>query len=220
MPTRTPLGDLKGRLHELGLGAEALGFRLGCYRNPRKAAGRVSALSQGASLKSQAALRRLPEALGVAPEVVDVAVEDTRDLLAHMERHADENRRRILEEEERASESSFKPHAVIQTGTTIPSQITICGLTGGAERWLIIRFNLSRPPVTFIQQAIDALPSMVSPAGGSRSSVGPLGSSSTTLPTRLCGATSTETLLRSFRRHSASVRCSCHSAVSGSSLAS
>ena len=74
---------------------------------------------------------------------------------------------RIAEEEEDAEwRASFKPHAVIQTETTIPSQITICGLTGGAERWLIIRFDLSRPPVTFIQQAIDALPSMVSPAGG------------------------------------------------------
>ena len=70
-----------------------------------------------------------------------------------MERDAEENRRRILEEEERAWEASFKPHAVIQTETTTPSQITICGLTGGAERWLIIRFDLSRPPVTFIQQA-------------------------------------------------------------------
>ena len=50
---------------------------------------------------------------------------------------------------------------MIQTVTTIPSQITICGLTGGAERWLIIRFDLSKPPITFVQQAIDALPSMV-----------------------------------------------------------
>ena len=80
MPTRTPLADLiEGRMHELGLDAEALGFRLGCYRNPLKAAGRVHALIDGR------ALARLPEALGVAPEVVDVAVEDTRDLLAHME---------------------------------------------------------------------------------------------------------------------------------------
>ena len=168
MPTRTPLADLiEGRMHELGLDAEALGFRLGCYRNPLKAAGRVHALIEGhiTTEKSRRALARLPEGLGVAPEVVDVAVEDTRDLLAHMERHAEGNRRRILEEEERAWEASFKPHAVIQTETTVPSQIIICGLTGGAERWLIIRFD-PKPPITFIQQAIDALPSMVSPAGG------------------------------------------------------
>jgi len=154
-------------MEDLGLDREALGFRLGAYKNPLKAAGRVHALINGhiTTEKSRRALARLPEALGVAPEVVDVAVEDTRDLLAHMERDAEENRRRILEEEERAWEASFKPHAVIQTETTIPSQITICGLTGGAERWLIIRFD-PKPPITFIQQAIDALPSMVSPAGG------------------------------------------------------
>ena len=63
-------------------------------------------------------------------------------------------------------EASFKPHAAIQTETMTPSQITICGLTGGVERWLIIRFDLSKPPITFVQQAIDALPSMLSPAGG------------------------------------------------------
>ena len=75
-----------------------------------------------------------------------------------MERHAEENRRRVLEEEERAWEASFKPHAVIQTETTVPSQIIICGLTGGAERWLMIRFGLSKPPITFIQQVLEALP--------------------------------------------------------------
>src|SRR5829696_3658214 len=137
-PTRRPHSD---RMEDLGLDREALGFRLGAYKNPLKAAGRVHALINGhiTTEKSRRALARLADALEVDPEVVDVAVEDTRDLLAHMERHAEENRRRILEEEERAWEDSFKPHAVIQTETTIPSQITICGLTGGAERWLIVR---------------------------------------------------------------------------------
>ena len=116
--------------------------------------------------KSRRALAWLPEALEVAPEVVDRAVEATEELFARHGRHAEEERRDPQEEEDAEWRASFKPHAVIQTETTIPSQITICGLTGGAERWLIIRFDLSKPPVTFIQQAIDALPSMVSPAGG------------------------------------------------------
>ena len=34
----------------------------------------------------------------------------------------------------------------------------MCGFTGGAERWLIIRFDLSHSPITFVQQALDALP--------------------------------------------------------------
>ena len=65
------------------------------YRNPPKAAGRVHALIDGhiTTEKSRRALARLPEALEVDPEAVDRAVEDTRDFLAHMERHAEEKRR-------------------------------------------------------------------------------------------------------------------------------
>ena len=54
--------------------------------------------------------------------------------------------------------AAFKPHGVIETERTIPSQITICGLTGGAGPRLIISFDVSRGPLTFIQQAIGALP--------------------------------------------------------------
>jgi len=52
---------------ELGIDREALGSRLGAYRNPLKAAGRVQALIDGGR-----ALARLPEALGVDPEVVRI----------------------------------------------------------------------------------------------------------------------------------------------------
>jgi hypothetical protein len=41
---------------------------------------------------------------------------------------------------------------------TVPSQITISGLMGGTGRFLHIPFDLSRPPITFIQQATDGLP--------------------------------------------------------------
>ena len=163
MPTRTPLADLiQTRMEDLGLDREALGFRLGAYKNPLKAAGRVHALIEG----SRRALARLADALEVDPEVVDRAVAATEELFAERRRQAEEEHRIAQGKEDAEWRAAFSPHAVIQTETTMPSQITICGMTGGAERWLIIRFDLSKPPITFVQQAIDALPSLVSPAGG------------------------------------------------------
>jgi hypothetical protein len=47
---------------------------------------------------------------------------------------------------------------IIQTERTVPSQITFCGLTGGVARWLMIRLDDSKPPITFVQQALAALP--------------------------------------------------------------
>ena len=33
-----------------------------------------------------------------------------------------------------------------------------CGVTGGAERWLMIPLDLSKPPISYIRQALEALP--------------------------------------------------------------
>jgi hypothetical protein len=38
----------------------------------------------------------------------------------------------------------------------IPSQITICGLLGGARPRLMIPFDVSQPPLPFIRQAVSA----------------------------------------------------------------
>ncbi|GJE44388.1 hypothetical protein [Methylobacterium soli] len=166
----TPLADLiQKRMRELGLTEEALGRRLG-YTNSAKAAGRVHALCNGLPLsaKSRFALWRLPEALEVPAAVVLLAVADTERLFAQWELEAEEERRLAREAEEAAWRASFHPHAVIQTEHTVPTQITFCGLTGGAGRWLMIPFDLSRPPLTYVQQAVDALPekSMARTGGG------------------------------------------------------
>ena len=50
---------------------------------------------------------------------------------------------------------------MIQTEHTVPTQICICGFTAGAGRWLMIPFDLSRPPLTYVQQAVDAQPEKV-----------------------------------------------------------
>jgi hypothetical protein len=158
-----PLSDLiDTRMIELGLDREALGLRLG-YQNPVKAAGRVHALCDGhlKSRKSRAALDRLPDALEVPAEVVRRAVLATEEVLSEMEIQAEEQRRRAAEAAEAEWRNRFRPHAVIQTERTVPSQIIFCGVTGGAERWLVIPFDLSKPPISYIKQALEALPEKV-----------------------------------------------------------
>src|SRR6202171_6279957 len=92
MINRTPLAVLiETRMQQLALDRPALGLRLG-YRNPAKAAGRVSALCDGqiTSAKSKTALHRLPEAIEVPVEVVETAVNATLSILAELKRQADE----------------------------------------------------------------------------------------------------------------------------------
>jgi len=121
-------------MQELGLSEEALGRRLG-YSNPAKAAGRVYALCNGLpfSAKSRFALWRLPEALKLPPNVVTQAIADTERLFAERQCEAEEQGRLAREAEDAAWRASFRPHAIIQTEHTVPTQITICGLMGGAR---------------------------------------------------------------------------------------
>jgi len=151
-------------MRELNLTAEALGQRLG-YKNPAKAAERVYALCNGLpfSAKSRLALWRLPDALELPADVVLQATADTERLFAEGEREAEKQHRRASEADDAAWRASFQPHAIIQPEHTVPTQITICGLTGGAERWLMIPLDLSQSPVTFIQKAVNALPEKTMP---------------------------------------------------------
>ncbi|WP_146159845.1 hypothetical protein [Bradyrhizobium sp. MOS002] len=132
--------------------ATTLGFRLG-YRNPAKAAGRVHALCDGhvTSRKSIAALERLPDALQVSAEAVQQA------LAATVAQKAALKWARVQAEDARWR-AGFRPHAVILTERKCPTQIVICGLTGGIGRWLIIPLDLSCSPLTFVDQVKRALP--------------------------------------------------------------
>lgn len=47
-----------------------------------------------------------------------------------------------------------RPHAYLVTKSRVPSQIVVCGLTGGPDRWLGIRLDLNRPPLTYSAQAL------------------------------------------------------------------
>lgn len=141
-----PLSRLiRNRSQELGLNAKELGFRLG-YRNSAKAAGRVDALCEGhiASRKSKRALDRLANALEVPEHIVEEAVAATNEHLVELDRQAEQAKRVAQEASEARWRASFKPHAVLDTEHKCPSQITICGLTGGIGRWLIVRLDNSK----------------------------------------------------------------------------
>ena len=172
MPNITPLATvLRTRMTELDLDAEALGLRLG-YSNPARAAGRVLALLDGnvpLSPKSRRAAERLPEALCLPCEAVIDAVERTDAFFAERAREAEDQRRREAEREEADWRAAFRPHAVLHTERMMPSSITMCVVSGGAERWLIVRLDLSRPPASFVGQVLAALPNRTEPgADGTR----------------------------------------------------
>jgi hypothetical protein len=161
--TQSPLARLmQTRMQQLGLDAQMLGFRLG-YQNAAKAAGRVQALCDGhlANPKSRAALARLPEALELPTEVVRQARIASEELFVEQKRQAEVERRLEREAEESEWRRGFTPHAIIQTERTVPSQIMICGLTGGVGRWLMIRLDDSKPPITFVRQVLAVIPAKV-----------------------------------------------------------
>ena len=88
MNTPSPLARLiHTRMQQLGIGAQALEFRLG-YSNAAKAAGRVYALSEGylAIQKSKAALARLPGALELPSEVIERAIAAAEQAFSEQER--------------------------------------------------------------------------------------------------------------------------------------
>jgi hypothetical protein len=160
LQTKLPLAELiQSRLRRLGLTPQELGFRLG-YSNPAKASGRVYAICEGYldNRKSRAALVRLADALELPADEVAHVIELNRESLAEQKRVANEQLRREVHAKETAWRANFKPHAVIVTGRRIASQITFCALAGGPETFLIIPFDLSQPPITFVRQAVAGLP--------------------------------------------------------------
>jgi len=92
------------------------------------------------------------------PEVVvQTASSATRQLIDELQQRLEQQNRYARDVEEKRWRVEFKPHAVIETERRRPEQIVLCGLTGGVDRWLIIRFDLCKPPITFVDQAVCAL---------------------------------------------------------------
>lgn len=119
------------------------------FKNVTKGLRRLAALCDGdvTSPGARTILDALPLALGVEASEVEKAVAETINIIT---------RAKAEEEAEREASwrASFEPSAYLIGTESRPSSITIYGLSGGAERWLRIPLDLSRPPITFAMQAL------------------------------------------------------------------
>ena len=133
------------RMQELGIGRAELARRMG-YANIAKGCRRIDQIC-GGHLDMAGNLRMaLSAGLRVDIEVIDKAIESTRAVQ--------------VVAEDKAYRESFKPHAVLLTEHKIPTQITICAMTGGS-RHRIIPFKEGSSPKTYAAQAREALPNVV-----------------------------------------------------------
>jgi hypothetical protein len=153
MNTALPLGLLiESRMSELNLSRASFVTRLG-YKNIAKGIRRLEALCRGDIEGTKQLLERLPQALVISAEAVELAVEKSLREIASAQRQE----RELREETWRAS---FRPHAVIATERTIPSPIFVAALIG-VEKLLRIDFDLTQGPETFVRQALNKLPEAV-----------------------------------------------------------
>jgi len=130
------------RCRALGLSRSELVRRAG-FKNVAKGIRRLDELCGGELQKTEWLMKGLPSALELAPRRVADALRETEKQLAEIKRRADAERR-----------ASFHPSAYLLGTETRPTQITIYGISGGAERWRRIPLDLSQPAVTFVQQAL------------------------------------------------------------------
>lgn len=129
------------RCEDLGLRPVELIRRCG-YKNISKGLRRLEQLCQGDYSSSATLIRSLPAALDVPEEALWKAIEDTK--------------RQIHEAEENLWRAAFVPHAIILTERKIPRPIFAAAIIG-ADRLRRVDFDLSKSPVTFVQQAFDGV---------------------------------------------------------------
>lgn len=141
---------IEERRKALGLTKSQLAQRCGC-KNLHKGVGWIDAISRGHTdhPRAREILVRLPAALEICQTEFDQALAVTLRQLAGRDREEQALR-------DAAFRANFKPHAYLVTESSVPSQIVICGLAGGPERWLRIELDSSQPPLTFVRQALAA----------------------------------------------------------------
>lgn len=117
---------IRTKCTELGITDRELVERAG-YRNIAKGLRRLADVRAGRGLNKPGLVARLPEGLGVPPDVVAAALQATRDA--------------IWAENDRAYRESFRPHALIRTEHGgRPRSITMAALTG-KERLVRVYFE-------------------------------------------------------------------------------
>ncbi|WP_262269577.1 hypothetical protein [Microvirga yunnanensis] len=142
----TPIGVLiREQMELLGITRPELARRLG-YRNLPKGMRQIDSIIAGDLDATKEQVPALQEALEIKPAVFLSAIEQTR-------LNADEARREAAAARDAAWRAAFRPHAIILTERTVPSQITICGLVKG-DRFKWIDLDTSQPRAAFIRQAM------------------------------------------------------------------
>ena len=147
-----PIRELiESQTARLGIRPSEVARRCG-FKKVSRGVRRIDAVSHGdlVSPGAKKVLDALPTALEVDKDTVETAIAATAEILAKAERRAEAER-------EAAWRAAFKPHAYLVGTETRPSQITIYGITGGAERWLKIPLDLSQPPVSYALQALEVV---------------------------------------------------------------
>ena len=136
---------IKQRMQDLGIARAELARRMG-YVNIDKGCRRIAQICDGHLEVAERQRVALSRGLALGVEAVDRAIQATRAVQASAE--------------DKAYRESFEPHAVIQTEDTVPSQIAVYAMTGGA-RHRIIRFDERSDQKTYAIQALSALPAVV-----------------------------------------------------------
>lgn len=138
---------ISDQLAILGLTKSAFIQRCG-YTNITKGLKRLNGLLDGdiTNTASKQLLAKLADALELEQSVV-------HDALSQCYR----NIQNEAAEQKEIQRINFKPNAYFLTKSKRPSQITLCGMTGGPERWLSIPLDLNQPPLSYVQQAVQCV---------------------------------------------------------------
>jgi hypothetical protein len=145
---RLPIADfIESRMQMLGLNRGQLARRCG-YKNVAKSLRRIDRILGGAT--REAATRPMLATLQSALEANEA---EFSAAIAATEARLDAAARAANKEAARLWRRSFAPHGYLLGSSTRPSSIAIYALTGGLERWLKIRLDLSLSPATFARQA-------------------------------------------------------------------
>jgi hypothetical protein len=153
MKAALPIGTLiRTRMSELEISRGELVKRLG-YRNLAKGTHRIDALCNGDLERTKHLFELLPQALDTSPESVKLALEESFREIKSAEEQEAEAREKLWWE-------NFRPHVVVLTERTVPSPIFVAAFVG-VEKLLRIDLDLTRRPVSFVEQALERLPEAV-----------------------------------------------------------
>jgi len=137
---------ITSRCRELGLSKTRL-VQLAGYKREPKGIRRLNALVAGDFETTRGLIDGLPAALDLPPNIILEAIEQTRQQIAALQRHA-------AEQAEAQWRATFRPHAIILTERRIPRPMFLAAVIG-VERLLRIDFDANARPVSFVRLAVE-----------------------------------------------------------------